>query len=489
MALPAILGAVLVFLTLAHRFLWRRHDGHGKPPMVPYIFPWIGSMISIGRDPDRFFRNASTKVGAKGIFGVMVGGSTKYYVTDASLIREVYKNAQSFGFSPIRLEYTVAIFGMPHESVYTPYMKEELFAYHHRLLAPTAIGSLISSYEQQTLRVLTSFNSPENTSLVRFLHPQMYDSAILAFMGVTFPTATSYPLFLAFDNAFPLLAAGFMPDFVTSTGRKVRSQLTDVIQQWLKEHWDAEKGERDESASDLVKRMVDDSRAAGYSDRDVAGVLLTDLWALQANSTWACFWVIAFMLQQPSGLDPLYEEIGDALEGFNAKDVEPTSSSLLATILAAPLPLLTSTITETLRFTTSSSSIRRVVDTEGAYLAGYTFEKDDELVCVTRTVHQNAELYEDPLVFKPDRYLKDKDKAGRFWNPFGGGVSMCEGRHFAQQEIRIFIACLLLHFDIALHPSSLKHPPLEMDMSRIGLGVLHPKGDLNIQINKRNIAT
>ncbi|KAF8813438.1 hypothetical protein BYT27DRAFT_7180960 [Phlegmacium glaucopus] len=63
---------------------------------------------------------------------------------------------------------------------------------------------------------------------------------------------------------------------------------------------------------------------------------------------------------------------------------------------------------------------------------------------------------------------------------------MCEGRHFAQQEIHIFVTCLLLHFDISLNPSSSKH--LKMDMSRIGLGVLHPKGDLIILVKERGIA-
>jgi cytochrome P450 len=333
------------------------------------------------------------------------------------------------------------IFGMRHDSVYTPYMKDEFFVYHQRLLAPTAIGSLTSSYAQQTLRILSSFNPPQSTSLVQFLHPQMYDSAMLAFMGTTFPTTTSYHLFLAFDNGFPLLAAGFLPNFLTSSARKARSQLTDVIQQWLEEHWNAEKGDCDESACELVKRMVDDSRAAGYNDRDVAGHLLTDLWALQANSTWACFWVIGLMLQQQSGLRPLYEELDASLDMFKATH-EPSSSFLSTFILTTPLPLLTSTITETLRFTTSSSSIRRVVDPEGAYLAGYTFEKDDELVCLTRSVHQNTELYEDPLVFKPGRYLGE-DK-GRFWNPFGGGVSMCEGRYVLflsqKQESQLIIS-------------------------------------------------
>jgi hypothetical protein len=42
-------------------------------------------MISIAADPDRFFRDANSKVGANGVFGVMVGGRTNYYVTDPAV--------------------------------------------------------------------------------------------------------------------------------------------------------------------------------------------------------------------------------------------------------------------------------------------------------------------------------------------------------------------------------------------------------------------
>jgi cytochrome P450 len=332
-------------------------------------------------------------------------------------------------------------------------MQDELFTYHHRLLTPTAIGDLTSSYAKQISHLHASINLPPTTSLNNLIVPQMYDSSMLAFMGTTFPTTTSYPLFLAFDKTFPLLAAGFMPDFVTYSGRKLRSQLTDVIQQWLEERWNAEQGERDESACELVKKMVDDSRAAGYNDRDVAALLLTDLWALQANSTWACFWVVAFMLQQPHGLKPLYEELNAALETFKSSNTS-TDSYLSTFLTTASLPLLTSTITETLRFTTSSASIRRVTQPEGASLAGYTFEKDDELICFTRTVHLNSDLYDEPLVFKPGRYkeylTEEKDKGARFWNPFGGGVSMCEGRYALfglEQESQL----LTMHIDISLN--------------------------------------
>lgn len=61
-------------------------------------------------------------------------------------------------------------------------------------------------------------------------------------------------------------------------------------------------------------------------------------------------------------------------------------------------------------------------------------------------------------------------------------------RHFAQQEIFIFVACFLLYFNVSLDTaSSSKANDLDLDMSRVGLGVLHPKGDLNVLVRKREV--
>lgn len=75
----------LVVLVLANQFLRAHREVPGKPSLVPYLCPWIGSMISISKDPDQFFRDASDKLGKNGVFGVMVGGNKKYYVTDAAV--------------------------------------------------------------------------------------------------------------------------------------------------------------------------------------------------------------------------------------------------------------------------------------------------------------------------------------------------------------------------------------------------------------------
>ena len=174
---------------------------------------------------------------------------------------------------------------------------------------------------------------------------------------------------------------------------------------------------------------------AGQNTRDVARLLITFLWALQANAPLAAYWVIALNLQRRESLEPMVAEIDEAVASWNtANPSHPLHShqNVVDFINQADLPLVNSTIQETLRFTTSVMSIRAV--TETTELGGYTFTRGDEVVCSTRTVHLDPEVHERPTEYIPTRYMTQKKfmKNGKpvmnHTMPFGGGVSMCEGR-------------------------------------------------------------
>ncbi|MEZ5507917.1 MAG: cytochrome P450 [Gammaproteobacteria bacterium] len=85
-------------------------------------------------------------------------------------------------------------------------------------------------------------------------------------------------------------------------------------------------------------------------------------------------------------------------------------------------------------------------------------------------------IYPQPELFIWDRFLQ-RQGPNQFsyrgeplkYNllPFGGGQSICPGRHFARSEFKILTALLLRQFDIELLDTAI--PP--HDKSRSGLGV------------------
>lgn len=157
------------------------------------------------------------------------------------------------------------------------------------------------------------------------------------------------------------------------------------------------------------------------------------MWALQANAVHAAYWVLVLELQKSGNLAALVTEIDNARSEWKTRhsnqefDAKPYQWTL-----DASLPLLTSSIQEALRLSTSTFSIRRVH--HAVDFAGYHFETGERVVCVTRAVHLDGEIHSRPAEYDSKRYMGDTkfSKNGKpipnHSMPFGGGVSMCEGR-------------------------------------------------------------
>jgi cytochrome P450 family 135 len=80
-------------------------------------------------------------------------------------------------------------------------------------------------------------------------------------------------------------------------------------------------------------------------------------------------------------------------------------------------------------------------------LPGLTIPADTMVVPYITLVHRRADLYPDPLTFRPERFLGTR--AGTFtWIPFGGGARRCIGATFALIEARIVLRTILRHAEL-----------------------------------------
>ncbi|KAI0074927.1 cytochrome P450 [Panus rudis PR-1116 ss-1] len=433
------------------------------------------------------------------VFRVLTAGKEATYVTSPSLIAAVYRDAKTFEFSTIRLDFSLNVFHVPRVLVESSYMTNEYFALHHRALAPTNVPSLLSRYSHfahtQLLDALSRFQN-QSLGLQEFIIIPAYVAAAYTIFGPEFPAKETFGKFRTFDVKFPLIAAG-TPKFLLREAHNAWDEVIGMVQEFLKTV-DPER----EDLSELMKITFQAGREAGWDEYGLATMLSSDLWALEANAIWALYWVIALMLDQPHGLTPLISELDSALSTWTSQNPTTplTSHTFKQYIDSSPLPLLTSAINEALRVSTSTFSIRRVV--EPTRLGGYTFEKDDVLICSTRSVHLDEEVHLDAGKFVVDRYVtengdgdgknanrragsgvKDGKKVPNHSMPFGGGVSMCEGRHFALGELKIYLAMLLTYVDIQPDPKSSARP--SFNMGRLGGGIMPPVGDVQVIIRKR----
>jgi cytochrome P450 len=147
----------------------------------------------------------------------------------------------------------------------------------------------------------------------------------------------------------------------------------------------------------------------------------------------AAFWIVVLQLETPEGLSRLRDEADTAQAAWVANNPDAKLEDNIAEFVAgASLPLMVSTIQESLRYASSAMSIRDVQ--EPLEFAGYQFDKGEQVVCNTRVVHLDEEIHQDGYKFIPERYLdgrkfvKDGRPVPNHSSPFGMGVSKCEGR-------------------------------------------------------------
>ena len=94
---------------------------------------------------------------------------------------------------------------------------------------------------------------------------------------------------------------------------------------------------------------------------------------------------------------------------------------------------------EALRVRTVIPGVGRVVQDRPFALNGYAVPVGMEINPSIQTMHMRADLYPQPRVFKPERFLGSNAPDTYAWLPFGGGTRRCLGASFAMTEMRVVL--------------------------------------------------
>lgn len=323
------------------------------------------------------------------------------------------------------------------------------------------------------------------------------------------------------------------PKWLAPRAHQNRAKVLNSVKRWhtfARDNFDESCVEPDGHdrfyGSPLMRTRQDYLSKVDSLDSDaIASQDLGLLWAENANSIPAVFWMMYEALQQQSLLSQALEEIITS-QGWSSLNNNPT----IKVKSLCDMPLLQSMYAETLRLYTSLFTLRS--SPHGSLDVGNLTIPQDELLAVDSRVsamdssiwntgsakpgyegphtlnHFWAERFlvlpEDtssgPLRFRHSRpksthrestsHLHKKnahfsmDGLGGAWLPFGGGNRQCPGQQFAKQEIILGFAIMFSMLDIELldlNGAGLRKP----DMKFYGLGTLPPKGKVPFRIRKR----
>ena len=219
------------------------------------------------------------------------------------------------------------------------------------------------------------------------------------------------------------------------------------------------------------------------------------LWAAMVNANQVIFWMLFHVYSQPGLLSDIRSEIEPyvkigTLSPSQLPIKQPPKLSINMKSLMKDCPLLNATFLETMRVDTLFSSVKQVMEdiiiTESpgdAEVQGrstpYTYRiPKGEVLWLPNTIHQKDRRYwSDPEKFEPRRFWvqqdeqqKKGDKTGqesgaanvrvdyKTMKVWGGGMTMCKGKGFAEAEVIMFTAAIFAMWDIEAVDGQWKHP-------------------------------
>ncbi|KAK9299031.1 hypothetical protein QLX08_007860 [Tetragonisca angustula] len=200
----------------------------------------------------------------------------------------------------------------------------------------------------------------------------------------------------------------------------------------------------DDSSPVLERFLVNE----GIHPDDIC-TLLMDMIILgvQATANSEAF-VLYHLAKNPRTQRKLYDEITSLL---------PNNDSPVTEKALRNMPYLKACLQETLRLHPAIPYITRLLP-KTISLHGYTIPKGTFVIMANQITSQREENFEDPLKFRPERWLSSSVKGDTDFSylPFGHGVRSCLGKNMAETEMMLVTAKLIRQFRVEYDYADIK---------------------------------
>lgn len=241
-------------------------------------------------------------------------------------------------------------------------------------------------------------------------------------------------------------------------------------------------------ASMLMQKRYETSSRNKISVEDIARYEIGGALALLVNTAPAAFWMLLLVYAHPGLVEEIRKEVGSTMA--QTLDGLGITRHIDITTLKSSCPLLTSTFQEVLRFRSMGTSVRQVM--EDTVLDGQWILKKDSMVQMpSRVIHSDTSLWgPDANEFNPRRFVRSsgqektsvKAPAAAF-RAFGGGSTLCPGRHFATNEVLAVVTMFVMRYDMVPVSGEWTLPTVEK--TNVAAVVMEPDTDVDVLVSQR----
>jgi cytochrome P450 len=245
-----------------------------------------------------------------------------------------------------------------------------------------------------------------------------------------------------YEQDIMMLLMNIFPSITAPKGLKARRNLAKAFLKYFQN-----KGHL--TSSELVKARWDISNEWKMSLDDIAAFEPGNGIASLANTFPTTFWMLTYIFSHPDVLAECRNEVTKIID-VSANDQGTFTHKIDMLSVKESCPVIVATLQEVLRHTSVGVTVREVMeDTE---LNGFTLKKGNTLLTPASIMHTNREIWgNDPHAFDHRRFLKAPGKkipGPVNFRAFGGGHTLCPGRHFATTEILATAVMFIARFDM-----------------------------------------
>ncbi|KAJ9539349.1 hypothetical protein OSB04_032082 [Centaurea solstitialis] len=439
---------------------------NSRLPPGPNIFSFMKSIIKLGNKPHESCAIFSKLYGP--LMTLKLGTKTTIVASSPDMVKEViYTKDRSFSGRPvpdvsrvadhyksslvllptgdkwaklrrITKEYVFSVQRLEVSEIMRMEKVEELIDHVNQCCInkkPVQIGDTIFT---TILNILSNIFFSMDLSRYDSISSQEFKDMMGAFMGVCEkPNIVDY---------FPILRA-LDPQGLVRRGKVYFDKLLTfsdrIIDERLLTRLNSSPYGVTASSNDVLDVLLNnlDQNEDEFNRNDMIHLFLDLFFAGTETTSSALEWAMAELIHNPEKMTRARVEVSEILKHDNRNLQESDISRL---------PYLNAIIKETLRLYPPLAFLGPRKAIHDVAVEGFIMPKNAEILCNVWAMGRDPNIWSDPKVFKPERFLNvNIDYKGQDFEfiPFGSGRRICPGLNIAHKMLHIILGSLIHKFD------------------------------------------
>lgn len=490
--LAAVATGVIAIYGFLYLLLHYTQDAR-EPPPVSTTLPFIGTMVGLARKKSKYYVELRNKHDLP-IYTLRLPMARLYVVNSILLIPSVQRQFKKLAFPPLEAKLAMSVCGSSktaNDILNTNINGEEgewgySMTFYKMIHTPLSPGPELDAMNRvMAQKVLASIDRIRGQKVVQLFEFVKHEIALATTDSVygpknPFNDCEIVDGFWKYQNGIMILLMGLFPSLLAKESLDAREFMVKAFTQYFKD------GGHNEG-SGLIRSRFKHSSEHKIPVEDIARFEVGNTVGLLTNTAPTAFWMVYHLYSDPVALEDCRQELSKVISNVTTT-TENGETTKVHTIdmsqVKVSCPVLLSTLQEVLRTHTIGISTRLVM--EDHMLDNKYLLKKGNTVMIPGPVQHTSTSAWGPNVndFDHRRFLpKNKRHNPVAFRGFGGGTTLCPGRHFASTEILAFTAMLILRFDIT--PVEGKWVRLTTDKAALWETTPVPDDDIEVKISPK----